>query len=210
MSEDLDALRSELRELVATRAFRYGDFVLTSGRRSTYYVDGKQVTLDARGLYLVSRIVMERCRALGVHAVGGLTLGADPIASGVAALSGETDAPVPAFIVRKVVKEHGTARAIEGPPLHAGMRVLLVDDTLTTGGTFLAARERVAETGAVIVEAVCVVDREEGGREALEQAGISLHALFTRSEFPEPGKGPASHDAASAHDAAVSPPAGRT
>lgn len=186
MNADIDALRTELHALIAERAVRFGDFVLTSGRRSNYYFDGKQVTLDGRGLYLVSRLVLERCRELNVDAVGGLTLGADPIAAGVAALSGSEPKPLQAFIVRKQEKQHGTGRLIEGPPLRPGMRVLLVDDTLTTGGTFLQAREHVAETGVNIVEALSVVDREEGGREALESAGLTVHALFRRSEFPAP------------------------
>jgi orotate phosphoribosyltransferase len=104
----------------------------------------------------------------------------------VAALSGAGADPITAFIVRKEVKAHGTARAVEGPPLRAGTRVMLVDDTLTTGGTFLTARASVAETGATVVEALCIVDREEGGLEALQAAGIPLRALFTRSEFPAP------------------------
>ena len=183
---DLESLRAELRDLVATRAIRFGDFVLTSGRHSSYYFDGKQVTLEGRGLYLVARLVLQRCRDLSIDAVGGLTLGADPIAAGVAALSGNDSKPLAAFIVRKKEKEHGTGRLIEGPPLRPGSRVLLVDDTLTTGGTFLQARDHVLETGAHIVGALCVVDREEGGREALEGAGIAVHALFTRSEFPAP------------------------
>ena len=186
MSEDLAALRDELRELVATRAIRFGDFVLTSGRRSNYYFDGKQVTLDGRGLHLVSRLLLQRCRDLRIDAIGGLTLGADPIAAGVAALSGGEPPAVTAFIVRKQEKEHGTGRVIEGPQLAPGARVLLVDDTLTTGGTFLHAGKRVLATGAQIIEAVCIVDREEGGREALENAGLTVHALFTRSEFPAP------------------------
>jgi orotate phosphoribosyltransferase len=183
-------LRDELRELVSMRAFKFGSFTLTSGRASDYYVDGKQVTLDGRGLYLVARFTLDHCRDLGVDAVGGLTLGADPIAAATAALSGDTDHPIAAFIVRKEVKAHGTSRAIEGPDLHAGMRVLLVDDTMTTGGTFLQAQEAVIPTGATIAGALCVVDREEGGREALEAAGITLHALFERSEF-SPRKSPA-------------------
>lgn len=177
------ALRDELRGLVATRAFTYGDFTLTSGRKSDYYVDGKQVTLDGRGLYLVATFALEHCRDLNVDAIGGLTLGADPICAAVAALSGATEHPITAFIVRKEVKAHGTGRAVEGPDLKPGQRVLIVDDTMTTGGTFLQASEAVKVTGATIVGALCVVDREEGGREALEAAGITLHALFQRHEF---------------------------
>lgn len=177
------ALRDELRGLVATRAFTYGDFTLTSGRKSDYYVDGKQVTLDGRGLYLVAKFALEHCRDLNIDAIGGLTLGADPICAAVAALSGATEHPITAFIVRKEVKAHGTGRAIEGPDLKPGQRVLIVDDTMTTGGTFLQASEAVKVTGATIVGALCVVDREEGGREALEAAGITLHALFQRHEF---------------------------
>ena len=178
-------IRRELHGLLLERSFRFGDFMLSSGRRSTYYFDGKQVTLEGRGLYLVSRLVLDRCRELHVTAVGGLTLGADPIAAGVAALSGTERQPLRAFIVRKAAKEHGTARVIEGPPLTEGDRVVLVDDVLTTGGSFLLAHEAVVETGAVVVEAITVVDREEGGADTLASRGIQLHALFRRSDFPD-------------------------
>lgn len=180
---DLGSLRVELHALLQRRSFRYGDFVLSSGRRSDYYFDGKQVTLEGRGLYLVSRLILARCQEIGAVAVGGLTLGADPIAAGVAALSGGEEVPLRAFIVRKEVKQHGTGQAIEGPPLRGGDRVVLVDDVITTGGAFLTAAARVTETGASVVEAIAVVDREEGGREALAERGIPLHALFSRREF---------------------------
>jgi len=179
-----ETLRAELRDLVETRAVKVGEFVLTSGRRSDYYVDGKQVTLHGRGAFLVASLVLQRCRMHDARAVGGLTLGADPIAGAVAALSGAGDAQVSAFIVRKEAKSHGTARTIEGPALRPAERVILVDDTLTTGGTLLTAAEAVRAEGADVVEAVCVVDREEGGAEALAAAGIPLYALFRRSDFP--------------------------
>jgi orotate phosphoribosyltransferase len=188
-SADLQALRTELHALLYERSFQFGDFVLRSGRRSDFYFDGKQVTLDGRGLYLVSRLILERCRELGVSAVGGMTLGADPIAAGVAALSGAEDAtPLRAYIVRKEVKDHGTGKPIEGPVLQQGQRVALVEDTITTGGAVLQAYDRVVETGADVVEAIVIVDREEGGREALAERGLPLHALFRRSEFPTPAR----------------------
>jgi orotate phosphoribosyltransferase len=185
-SDDLTALRRELHAMLYERSFKFGDFVLRSGRRSDFYFDGKQVTLDGRGLYLVSRLILQRVREIGdVTAVGGMTLGADPICSGVAALSGmEDDAPLQAFIVRKEVKDHGTGKAIEGPALHEGQRVVLVEDTITTGGALLQAYDHVLDTGAVPVEAIVIVDREEGGSEACAARGLPLHTLFLRSEFP--------------------------
>lgn len=190
MSEDLAALRSELHAMLYERSFQFGDFLLRSGRRSDFYFDGKQVTLDGRGLYLVSRLMLQRVREIGaVAAVGGMTLGADPICSGVAALSGMEDAaPLRAFIVRKEVKDHGTGRPIEGPALQPGDRVVLVEDTITTGGALLQAYDRVVETGAEVAEAIVIVDREEGGREACAERGLPLHALYRRSEFPTPAR----------------------
>lgn len=183
MSEPLDGARQELHALLAGRAFRWGDFVLSSGRRSDFYFDGKQVTLDGRGLFLVATLILARCRELAIDAIGGLTLGADPIAAGVATLSGGSPRPVRGFIVREKPKAHGTGRAIEGPPLNPGDRVALVDDTTTTGHSFVVAQELVSATGAVIIEAIVVVDREEGAREALAERGLSLRALFGRSDF---------------------------
>lgn len=190
MSDDLAVVRTELHALLYERSFQFGDFVLRSGRRSDFYFDGKQVTLDGRGLYLVSRLILERCRQLPeVTAVGGMTLGADPIAAGVAALSGaEDERPLRAFIVRKEVKDHGTAKPIEGPALQPGQRVVLVEDTITTGGALLQAYDRVIATGADVVEAIVIVDREEGGREALADRGVPLYALYRRSEFPTPAR----------------------
>ena len=185
MTADLAAVREELYHLLAERAFRFGDFVLTSGRRSDFYFNGKEVTLEGRGLYLVSQLVLERCRALRVDAVGGLTLGADPIVAGVAALSG-ADHAVRAFIVRKQTKEHGTGSLIEGPALRAGDRVMVVDDVITTGGSLLRAYDALQGLGVDVVEALALVDREEGGREAIEARGLAVHSLFQRSQFSAP------------------------
>ena len=185
VTDDLDAARAELHGLLAERAFSFGDFVLTSGRRSDFYFNGKQVTLEGRGLYLASLLILQRCRALRVDAIGGLTLGADPIAAGVAALSGQKD-PLRAFIVRKEAKEHGTGRRIEGPSLREGDRVMVVDDVITTGGSLLQAVDALRDQPVEIVEALAVVDREEGGRENIEARGMRVHSLFVRSEFSAP------------------------
>ena len=183
---DRDHARRELHHLLATRAFTFGDFVLTSGRRSNFYFDGKQVTLDGRGLALVSLLILDLCREQHIEAVGGLTLGADPIAAGVATLSGLTDAPIVAFLVRKEAKGHGTQRFLEGPQLAKETRVLIVDDVITTGGSLQVAAERAAEAGATVAGVLAIVDREEGGRETLEAQGYTVHALFKRSEFSAP------------------------
>ncbi|MHB8718003.1 MAG: orotate phosphoribosyltransferase [Candidatus Dormibacteria bacterium] len=188
MSQTEEALRDELHGLLLDRAFRFGDFLLSSGRRSDVYFNGKQVTLEGRGLYLVSHLVLLRCRQLGIDAIGGLTLGADPIAAGVAALSGETGAPLRAFIVRKQAKSHGTAALIEGPPLQAGDRVMVVDDVITTGASLLQACDALRDTGVELVEALALVDREEGGRENIERSGLAVHALFRRSQFGAPSR----------------------
>lgn len=190
MTNDLDAARRELHGLLAERAFTFGDFVLASGRSSDFYFNGKQVTLEGRGLYLAARLILERCRELRIDAIGGLTLGADPIAAGVAALSGEGD-PMRAFIVRKEIKDHGTGRLIEGPPLRAGDRVMVVDDVITTGGSLLQAVDALRDQPVEIVEALAIVDREEGGRENIEARGLRVHALFARSEFSAPAPAPA-------------------
>jgi orotate phosphoribosyltransferase len=187
VSVDLSEARAELHRLLSERAFTFGDFVLSSGRRSDVYFNGKQVTLEGRGLYLVSRLILERCRELRVDAIGGLTLGADPIAAGVVALSGE-NRPLRAFIVRKQAKEHGTAALIEGPALRPGDRVMVVDDVLTTGASMLAAVDALTDQPVEVVETLAVVDREEGGREAIEARGLRVNSLFRRSEFAAPAR----------------------
>ncbi len=179
-----DELRAELHGLLKDRAFTFGDFVLASGRRSSFYFDGRQVTLHARGLHLVATMILERCREIGAQRIGGLTLGADPIVAAVAALSTQDGGePIDAFIVRKAAKDHGAGKRIEGPDLTSGQRVAIVDDTTTTGASYISAAEALEGTGVVILEAIAIVDREEGAREALLEHGMELHALFGRGEF---------------------------
>jgi orotate phosphoribosyltransferase len=163
---------------------KFGDFTLSSGKKSDFYIDCRLVTLNARGLLLTSRAMLEIIRPLKPLAVGGLTLGADPIAAGVAIESAREGAPINAFIVRKEAKAHGAKRSIEGPELPRGAKVVVVDDVVTTGGSTVQAIERLREeVGAEILAAVALVDREEGGAEALQKMGVTLRAVFKKSEL---------------------------
>jgi orotate phosphoribosyltransferase len=177
------APRDELHGLLADRAFRWGDFVLASGRRSDYFFDGKQVTLEGRGLFLAATLMLARCRELGVTAVAGDD-GVGPLLGAIVALSGAgDDPPLRAFMIRKAEKQHGTGARIAGPPPAAGERVALVEDVVTTGGSVFRALETLAPSGVRVAEVVVLVDREEGARAALGERGLPLHALFRRSEF---------------------------
>ncbi len=177
-----ERLRTIIREL----SYREGSFVLTSGRKSDFYIDCKQTTLSAEGAYLCGKLLYEKIRASGleVSGVGGMTLGADPLVTAVSVVSFLEGAPVPAFIIRKEPKGHGTGSWIEGkaniPP---GSRVALLEDVVTTGGTLLKAIERTEAEGFQVVQVLSVVDREEGGAEALAAAGHRLESLFTRSDL---------------------------
>lgn len=174
--------RERLRALLRRHSLMIGDFTLTSGRKSRYYFDSKRTTLLPEGAYLTAR---EFLRAIRLHqvdaqAIGGLTLGADPIVCPVAALSHLEGPPLRAFIVRKAAKEHGTGRRIEGAP-DPGSRVVIVDDVVTTAGSTLEAIEAAVEAGLEVAAVLCLVDREEGGSERL--ASWPFHPLFRRSDI---------------------------
>ncbi len=179
-----DALdrRARLRALLRERALTFGDFTLASGRRSRYYLDARLVTLNPEGAWLVARSIIDLLETEGIRAeaIGGLTLGADPIAAAVAAVSHWRGAPLPAFIVRKQTKDHGTRRQVEGG-LARGAQVVIVDDVVTTASSTLVAIEAVESLGCTVTAAVCLVDREEGGEEAL--AGYRFLPLFRISEL---------------------------
>ncbi len=178
--------RQRLKEILLKKSYRQGSFKLTSGRESDFYVDGKQTTLDAEGGYLCGRLIFEAIRACPepIDAVGGMTLGADPLVTAVSLVSFLERQPLPAFIVRKESKKHGTEAYIEGQGnLPAGARVALVEDVVTTGGTLLKVIERVERQGYRVGMVLTVVDRQEGGAEALAAAGCPLTAIFTRAEL---------------------------
>lgn len=177
----LDNAREELRRLLLQRAVRRGAITLRSGATSTYYIDCREVTLAPDGLALVARLMLESLPA-EIQAVGGPTLGADPIAAGICLLSGQMGRPLPAFIVRKEAKDHGRGKRIEGP-VSAGLRVAVVEDTVTTGGALMEALSAVEAAGMVAGAVRCIVDRESGGLDALRARGYDARALFTASDL---------------------------
>ena len=173
--------RARLLALLRECAVLHGDFVLSSGQRSSVYLDARLVTLSAAGSSLVGLVFLDALRDSGAEGVAGLTLGADPIVSAIAVMAGLSGNTLDGLVVRKGPKEHGLARRIEGP-WRAGLRVAIVEDTLTTGASSLEAAQAVREAGGHICGIYGLIDREQGAREAIEAAGYSFHAIFTASE----------------------------
>ena len=180
---EIDELKTRLAALLKKEALRKGSFVLSSGKTSNYYLDGRVITLTPEGAYLVSSIILELIRDKGIDAVGGPTLGADPIVGAVAALSHINNIPLETFIVRKAAKDHGTERQIEGPALKTGSRVILVDDVATTGKSLIEAKEALDKIGVIVEKAIVIVDRCEGARENLSGQGLILESIFTIKEL---------------------------
>lgn len=176
-----DEARAKLRRLLLERAVRHGAITLRSGATSTWYIDCRVVTLSPDGLALVARLLLESLPR-NIQAVGGPTLGADPIVAGVCLLSGQVGRPLPAFIVRKEAKDHGRGKRIEGP-VGAGLRVAVVEDTVTTGGALTDAIAAVEQAGMVVGAVRCIVDREAGGLSALRARGYDARALFTATDL---------------------------
>lgn len=184
----LEASRRRLFTILKERSFEERDVVLASGRRSNFYIDCKQTTLTGEGHMLVGRVLYatlcaeEQGRAFA--GVGGLTLGADPIASAISLTAALSGRELPAFIVRKETKGHGTGAWIEGVKLlPPGGRVAVLEDVVTTGGSAEKAITRCRDAGFVVDTVLALVDREEGGREALEAQGVRLVSLYRRADF---------------------------
>jgi len=181
---ELTAKRERLRELLRANAFQEREVVLSSGRTSSFYLDCKQVSLDAEGATLIGELFHAVIDEVAPHAVavGGLTLGADPLATATSVISFQRGRPRAAFLVRKEPKGHGTNQWIESTRLPAGAAVVIVEDVVTTGAATLKAIERARLAGFTVVHAVGLVDRLEGGREAVTQE-TPLTTLFTRRDF---------------------------
>lgn len=178
--------RNQLKELLLKKSYREGTFKLTSGKISDFYVDGKQTTLSAEGAYLCGRLIYKMIREhhVRISSVGGMTLGADPLVTAVSIVSYLEGNPIPAFIIRKESKGHGTDNYIEGKNnLEPGALVALVEDVVTTGGTLIKAIDRVESEGFRVGLVATIVDRQEGGAENLAAHGYPLVAVFTREQL---------------------------
>lgn len=178
--------RERLKQILLEKSYRQGTFTLTSGKTSDFYIDGKQTTLSAEGAYLCGRLLfalIEKC-GVKIDAVGGMTLGADPLVTATSIVSYLEKNPIPAFIVRKEAKGHGTGNYIEGlKNMPEGGTVALIEDVVTTGGTLLKVIERVESAGFKVGLVATVVERQEGGVQVLADAGYRLESVFTRSEL---------------------------
>lgn len=178
--------RGRLRDLLLERSVRQGDFVLASGTRSSYYIDARVTTMSGVGQLLIGRLGLEALDAAGWEpdAVGGLTLGADPVAYAIAHAAAQAGRSLDAFTVRKEGKPHGTGRRIEGG-FASDMEVVVVEDVVTTGDSALRAAQVVEEAGGRVLGMLALVDREDAGRDRLERAGYPLVSLFTASSLFE-------------------------
>jgi orotate phosphoribosyltransferase len=180
-------MKDRLIELVIEKAFRYSEepvFKLVSGRMSNYYFNCKAVTFYPEGMYLIGNLMFHLIQDLRIRGIGGLTLGADPIAYAVAYTSYLKGTPVEAFVVRKTAKSHGTMQWIEGN-ITKGDKVVIVDDVITTGKSTIEAITRSQAAGLDIVKVIALIDRQEGGKEAIESLGCKLTSVITREEVME-------------------------
>jgi orotate phosphoribosyltransferase len=179
-----ESTRNELFQIVKRLSFKRGDFILASGQRSSYYVDCRMSTLDGRGSYLIGQLLYEQLKDLHIDAVGGMTLGADPIISSILYRSAEEGRPLQGFIVRKEAKGHGAGRQIEGH-LEPWMRIALVEDVVTTGGSTLKAIEAIRKSYPTvqIVQILSIIDRNAGGKEAFTRLQIPYQALYPVESF---------------------------
>lgn len=178
----IDTLKQSLKPVIEG-AVMEGQFTLASGAKSTYYIDGKMATLTQKGAHLASQIFFEMIHKTDVNAIGGPSIGANPIVSTLGHVCFEQGLPLKMFYVRREEKKHGAQKWIEGPPLEKGDRAVILEDVITSGKSALRAVERVRETGAEVSTVLCIVDRQSGGEEALKKEGLELKTIFTVSDL---------------------------
>ena len=178
----LSELRQSLLDLLCTTAYKEGDFTLSSGQKSSYYINGKLVTLHPQGGKLVGQVLLPMIGD-GIAAVAGLTLGADPIVSAVNVVAAYEGRSLTALLVRKEAKGHGTKVYIEGPPLPAGSSVIVLEDVVTTGNSAMKAVERLRDAGYEVNQVISLVDRQQGGAEFYKEQGIDFQAVYTIADL---------------------------
>lgn len=183
MSDNPQAARTRLFSILKTQAFFRERIVLSSGKTSDYYIDARRVTLSSEGAYLCARVILDLIKDETFTAVGGPTLGADPLLGALNVLCHQANRPLNTFIIRKAPKAHGKQQQIEGPLLAEGDEVILIDDVATTGKAFLESIDVLQKNHVRVKKAVCLVDRQEGAREALARRGCELMAIFTAADF---------------------------
>jgi orotate phosphoribosyltransferase len=181
---DFPTLRSKLLDLFCQLAYQEGDFVLSSGKRSSYYINGKQVTLHPQGALAIGRILLYLLPA-DTEAVAGLTLGADPIVTAVSVVSAYEHRPVAALIIRKEAKGHGTKAYIEGPNLPEGTKVVVLEDVVTTGQSAMKAVARLKAANYTVNEVISLVDRQQGAAEFYRSMGLKFQAVLTIAEIQQ-------------------------
>lgn len=180
---DVGKARAELFELLKTKAFFRGKFILSSGKESSFYLDARLVTLSAPGAFLTATVILDMTAKDKIDAIGGPTLGADPMVGAVGSLSYQQGRPINTFIIRKEAKAHGKQRQVEGPELKEGAEVVIIDDVATTGKAFVESIQALHKINVRIKKAICVIDRGEGAKEALAQYNVPLEPIFTVGEF---------------------------
>lgn len=181
---DLDSLRQYLLDLFCQVAYQEGDFLLSSGQRSSYYINGKQVTLHPQGALAIGRILLSLLPP-DTQAIAGLTLGADPIVSAVSVVGAYEGRSLPGLIVRKEPKGHGTRAYIEGPNLPESSQITVLEDVVTTGQSALKAVERLQQAGYQVNGIVALVDRQQGGAELYQQGGIPFQSIFSIQDLQQ-------------------------
>ncbi|UCG34935.1 MAG: orotate phosphoribosyltransferase [Candidatus Omnitrophota bacterium] len=176
-------MRKQLLSLLRKDAYFKKRVVLSSGRVSNFYIDVRRVSLTSKGIYLISRLIWDIIKKDRISAVGGPTLGADPLVAGVCMVAWKSKKNLKSFLVRKSPKKHGRQKLIEGKELKPGEKVVVVDDVATSGGSLIKAIEVLKQEKVKVIKAITVVDREEGAKEALARLGCPLVSLFKKADF---------------------------
>ncbi|MEW6008996.1 MAG: orotate phosphoribosyltransferase [Candidatus Omnitrophota bacterium] len=182
--EELEQYRKELFELLLKDAFRKETITLSSGKQSSYYIDARTVTLNPQGAFLAANIILSMLAAkVKVKAVGGPTIGADPLVGAIGVVSFIKKFSIKTFIVRKIAKSHGKCKQIEGPLLASGSEVVIIDDVATTGSSLVEAATVLRQSGLIVNDAIVIVDREEGAEDLLKKNNINLSSIFKAGDF---------------------------